>query len=505
MVDKKVQDSGKDEAIVPVNPGLHGSLKSVASAENSKQGVTVPLSSLWLGALIVIAVIVFFFLPGWVEEEPLQPVEAILDDVSDVAEPETPVFTPDELEAFRLEAEALLAQLITQQGQLDDQSVADWGGEDFEQYEALAKAGDDAYLSNAFYDAVPAYIQAIDAGEILLTRSINLIEAALSAAANALDAGNADLALEQFQLVLSIEPENAIAKVGLARAQNLPEVLSLVKAGEDNENAADYEAAAERYRQALVIDELWHPARTALEGVKAIIIDREFDALMSLGLRALAEEEYSDANNFFLEALAIRPDSPEAENSLIQAQQGQRLDEIALAEARAIAFESRELWDMAVQLYTEALETDDTLEFAQQGLLRARVRYDLDAKLVNLIENPNLLFNDQTLTDAQSLLTEAYSIQQPGPLLESQTSDLSRLVQIASTPIPVEIYSDELTEVTVYRVGRMGKFLFKQLELKPGTYTVIGSRVGYVDVRQELIVLPGSDLEPITVQCMEPI
>ena len=137
--------------------------------------------------------------------------------------------------------------------------------------------------------------------------------------------------------------------------------------------------------------------------------------------------------------------------------------------------------------------------------MRARVRYDLDAKLVNLIENPNLLFNDQTLTDAQSLLTEAYSIQQPGPLLESQTSDLSRLVQIASTPIPVEIYSDELTEVTVYRVGRMGKFLFKQLELKPGTYTVIGSRVGYVDVRQELIVLPGSDLEPITVQCMEPI
>ena len=160
---------------------------------------------------------------------------------------------------------------------------------------------------------------------------------------------------------------------------------------------------------------------------------------------------------------------------------------------------------MAVRLYTDMLVTDNTLEFAQQGLLRARDRADLNLKLVNVIENPNLLFSDLVLRDAEVLLVEASAIQQPGLQLAAQISDLSRLVQIASTPIPVEIYSDEQTEVTVYRVGSLGKFLVKTLSLRPGNYTVVGSRIGYVDVRHELQVLPESAVSPIRVECMESI
>jgi hypothetical protein len=129
----------------------------------------------------------------------------------------------------------------------------------------------------------------------------------------------------------------------------------------------------------------------------------------------------------------------------------------------------------------------------------------LDLKLVNLIENPNLLFSDQVLRDAEVLLVEASAIQQAGLRLTSQINDLGLLVQIASAPVPVEIYSDEETEVTVYRVGSLGKFLVKQLALRPGNYTVVGSRIGYVDVRHELQVLPERDVSPIRVECVESI
>ena len=504
MVDEQLPNPGHDETIVPVKPGLKG-LKPVVSKIGNEKAISSPILVITLSALALLVVAVFFILPRWVEkQEPLQPlVETVVPEFSDQSE--EPSFTPEELETLRQEAEVLLAQLLTQQGQLDGQSALEWGGEDFEQYEILAREGDDAYLSNSFYDAVPAYSKALEIGDILLRRSMNLIEATLSAGAEALDAGNAMVALEQFELVISIEGENSVARVGLIRAQQLPEVLALMQTGEELRRAIDYEAAAKSYREALALDDLWQPARTALEAVNSIISDRRFDTLMSRGLGALMEGDYSDAYDIFIQALAVRPDSPDALNSLIQAEQGRKLDEIALTEARALAFESRELWEMAVRLYTEMLETDSTLEFAQQGLLRARDRADLDLKLVNLIENPNLLFSDQVLRDAEVLLVEASSIQQVGLRLASQINDLGRLVQIVSTPVPVEIYSDEQTEVTVYRVGSLGKFLVKQLALRPGNYTVVGSRIGYVDVRHELQILPERDVSPIRVECMESI
>jgi hypothetical protein len=69
----------------------------------------------------------------------------------------------------------------------------------------------------------------------------------------------------------------------------------------------------------------------------------------------------------------------------------------------------------------------------------------------------------------------------------------------------VELVSDGETQVTVFRVGRLGSFERRELELRPGTYTVMGSRVGYRDVRIDFRVAPEIELEPIVVRCEEPI
>jgi hypothetical protein len=69
----------------------------------------------------------------------------------------------------------------------------------------------------------------------------------------------------------------------------------------------------------------------------------------------------------------------------------------------------------------------------------------------------------------------------------------------------VRLTSDELTTVTLYRVGTLGAFSSRDVELRPGTYTVIGSRDGYRDVRETFTVRPGGSLPPINVICLEPI
>jgi len=201
----------------------------------------------------------------------------------------------------------------------------------------------------------------------------------------------------------------------------------------------------------------------------------------------------------------LRPQAREAQDGLVEAEEGARLNKIALIEARGLAFERRELWDDAIAQYRDALKGDPNLVFAQAGLERSDVRAGLDAKLRNLIENPTLLFGDTVLADARRLVAEARAVPDAGPRLQDQIAKLDRLVALAATPIAVQLQSDERTEVTLYRVGALGVFTSKQVELRPGTYTAIGSRNGYRDVRQTFTVLPGRNLAPIKVICSEPI
>lgn len=69
----------------------------------------------------------------------------------------------------------------------------------------------------------------------------------------------------------------------------------------------------------------------------------------------------------------------------------------------------------------------------------------------------------------------------------------------------VTLRSDNLTSVTVYRIGALGNFTEHSLQLKPGHYVIVGTRVGYRDVRRELNVAPGNAPPALLIQCVEPI
>lgn len=505
LEDPNSQHPGHDEVIEPLKAGLEQPLAPAPLRAPSPRAPVLP-AAIALAGLLIAVIGVFFLLPRWVADREEAPAPEIV--APQPSEPEAPapvVLSPEELERLQAEAEAALAELLTQQAKLEQLSAESWGDEAWVDYEDSARAGDDAYLANLYQEALPAYRHALDVGEELLSRSVKIVSSALQAGATALEAGNAALAEQQFSLVLGIEPDNATAQSGLDRARRLPDVLALVERAQALERDGDLAEAAQTYREALAIDPSWSPARSALSSVEGQIQARRFESLMSQGFAALSSEDFDEAYEHFSAALALRPGSEEAADGRLQAEQGQRLDQIALMEARATAFERRELWAQAIEQYERALATDATLVFAQEGLERARRRADLDSKLSNLLANPNLLFDDRVLADAENLLADARTITEPGARLTEQTGELARLLKLASTPIQVELQSDELTEVTVYRVGPLGSFAQTTLELRPGTYTAVGSRDGFRDVRETFTVLPGRPLAPIRVACVEPI
>jgi hypothetical protein len=89
--------------------------------------------------------------------------------------------------------------------------------------------------------------------------------------------------------------------------------------------------------------------------------------------------------------------------------------------------------------------------------------------------------------------------------LQKQIATLTDWVARADVPVPVAIESDNVTQVTIYRVGDLGAFGQRSLDLVPGSYTLVGTRPGYRDVRRQINVAPGAPLEPIVIRCEDRI
>jgi hypothetical protein len=204
-------------------------------------------------------------------------------------------------------------------------------------------------------------------------------------------------------------------------------------------------------------------------------------------------------------AQRLRPGSTEPADGLLQVDQGIRLARINTLENRVAGLEQSERWEDAVTAYEEILELDANLAFAQDGLTTARNRVGLHKQLDDFIARPDALSSPSTMQRATNLVVSITRMGDIGPRLAGQRDELSRLLKRAATPLIVEIRSDNETEVSIYKVGRLGSFETRQIELRPGTYVAAGSRPGYRDVRLEFQVGPEVDMQPIVVRCEEPI
>ncbi len=92
-----------------------------------------------------------------------------------------------------------------------------------------------------------------------------------------------------------------------------------------------------------------------------------------------------------------------------------------------------------------------------------------------------------------------------GPRLGGKRDELARLLKRAATPLTVQLISDNVTSVSIYKVGKLGSFATHELSLRPGTYVAVGSRPGYRDVRLEFLVGPELEPKPVIIRCEEPI
>ncbi len=408
-------------------------------------------------------------------------------------------------ERVRYNAEMILGELLSNFETLERRSVQRWAGLRYRTARERYAAGDQAYLERDYKTAETLYLESLSIIEPLFDQVEPEFQKALAGAEAAFEAGDRTEALRLYELAVAITPNHPAARAGFERARNLESVLRLVDQGLEYEEDLELEAAETSFQQAVSIDPEWVPAQEGLARVQATRTKMEFDLRMSEGLDALAAGDYPSARAAFRIAQQLIPASQEPADGLMQVEQGMQLDDITVLEQEAAALERDEHWDAVVTTYDEILKIDGNLTFAMDGRARARDMSALHKRLDDYISDPDKLSLPSVMQKATLLVVDITRMPDIGPRLAAQRDELSRLLKRAATPIPVALVSDNVTEVSVYKVGSLGRFTNTELSLRPGTYVAVGIRPGFRDVRLEFRVAPEIDMQPVVVRCEEQI
>lgn len=491
------------------------------------------LGTLVLFALLAAAaVIVFGILPRWIRAPAtLGPSQNAQDTSDDPAVPPRTRLAPPEPrsasstgtapgpgaledpqpERDRAAAERALARLLSVRETVEGLSAELWGGALLARARAAADEGDEQLGRGRFDRATEAYSTASRAFEELLGRADETLQQSLDRGAAALAAGDGDAAATAFGLALAIDADNPVALAGVKRAGVAGQVSGLLSQAASRERSGDLTGAAESYRRALALDAASGPARDGLARTRRRLGEEAFAAVMAEGLEALDRGELGAARAAFERARGLQPNAPQIAEALARVEERARLDSIDEHLRAARSYETGEEWRSAAGEYSAVLDIDGRIKSAREGRERATARADLSDALDAHLARPERLSEETVLTAARRVLTEATDLAadddvgKSSPRLQQQIDELGSLIEAWATPVVVVLQSDALTEVTIYRIGRLGTFRRRELSLRPGTYTVVGSRLGYRDERLTLVVPPGSSLQPLSIQCREEI
>jgi tetratricopeptide (TPR) repeat protein len=540
---RPVLEDREIERVTAIKPSSIAQPGTPDAAAGPSEGLNARVVGTSLAVLVALLLGVVFLLPSAVEDTPGRatpvPTESIAADEDPVAVdvvPDDPAlggnrvtreYVPENqsLEGERVEfnendadytglddegkqrfnVESILGELLSDFATLERRGVQRWAPVPYKRAREFYETGDKAYLRKDWSTAELNYLDALTLLKPLFEQVEPEFEKALLGAKAAFEAGDRTEALRLFELAVAITPNHPEAREGLERARNLEAVLQLVDRGLAYEEELELDAAEASFQQAAELDPNWGPAKEGLERVRATRTKIQFDSRMSEGLDALAAGDYLAARAAFRMAQQLLPGSPEPADGLLQVDLGLRLDRIAVLEQEALSLEESEHWDAAITTYEEILAIDENLAFAIDGLANARRMTGLHQQLDDYIREPDRLSVPSVMDQATKLVISVTTMGDIGPRLAGQRDELSRLLKRAATPVSVELVSDNQTAVSIYKVGVLGRFTNRRLELRPGTYVAVGARPGYRDVRLEFRVAPEVDMRPVIVRCEEQI
>ena len=411
----------------------------------------------------------------------------------------------ENLSNLKAEATEALERFLAVKARAENERVNEWAHQEYRMMLRGETAGDQLFTAQKFREATENYQAATATLESILASKQSRLDSYLTAAAQFLEQEDSLSALRAYEAALVIDPDNKKAQAGALKAQNLDTVLALYQQAQEDEASGDLNAAAQRLEELLQLDETYLPAIEAYNHLLEILEQRAFEQSMRSFYDDLQRGTLGKARKTLDELKKTHPTHDEvtqAEELLVQKEEVAWVNDL---KTQADTHASKEEWSKALSVYEQVLKVQPGVLFALHGRERAVKRLDLDNNLKTFLENPERFGEMTQITSAQKLLAYARSFSKDIARLSDQIDELDKLIKRATTLVPVTIESDELTEVVIYHVGKLGVFSSKKLTLRPGRYTVVGSRNGYRDIRAMIEVDPEAETNQFYIACREPI
>ncbi len=384
-------------------------------------------------------------------------------------------------------------------------AAAKWAAQPFAAAREFGEQARRHFAAREFLQARDAYTAGLDELQKINDLVQPTLAEQLRQGEQALVAGQSSVAEAAFALALEIDAGNAAATKGRKRAQTLDPVNALVAQAINAERAGDLPLAVQRFEEALKLDPDTQAANEGLTRVRGRIATDEFAAAMSLGLRELEAGRLAEARSAFERAGRLRPGAREVNDALARVSETGRLRAIAAHRAQGERLEREDRWVDALAEYEAALKLDPKLEFATAGRERLAPRVELLRQIDTMLASQDRLMSAAVREQAQALVAEAEKLSASSATLRQKSQALATRLSQYEAPVRVALVSNSQTEVVVYKVGRIGAFDRREIELLPGTYTVVGTRSGFRDVRRELTVQPGQNSPTLDIRCEDPI
>ncbi|MCZ6803242.1 MAG: hypothetical protein O7D86_04725 [Proteobacteria bacterium] len=473
-------------------------------------------TALGLIVLVLGVVIVVFYLPAWIEQRDENSNENRADKI---VEATTPAFSPPgtvttsqvspwdkaQERKLRKEVQLILQEMLEAQKILEQNNINVWANEEYQQALVYAKNGDDHYNQRQYDQSSEQYKHALSVFKNLIEKIDILYNENIQQGQQALISGDSDVAIKSFEMALLLDDDSGLATHGLERARKLGTVFERFEQGNEALAENHLTEAKKIFQSALQLDPETQAAKQKIEHINRLLNDLQFRRQMSTGFTALEQQQYNVATNSFEQALRLQPGSTEAKSAVQQAAYGATNEHVSSLLQQAHGAESEEQWQTAISLYDKALTIDKNLAQAQRGMQQAKLKSQTYQRLQQILSQPERLSDNNVYSETESFYKKISQVKNTGARLSSQILQLRDLLRISAIPVNIRLESDNLTDVVVYKVGKMGIFKSKALDLRPGKYTAVGQREGYRDVRIDFLVSTENKNKVVRIAATEKI
>ena len=310
----------------------------------------------------------------------------------------------------------------------------------------------------------------------------------LQAAQDAYAAGNPADARMHVARALEYRPDDPAAQSLEARIAQLPELLAARRRAADARDAGKLQEERAALRRIVELDPGDAQAGDRARAVDREIGERAFARTIALGRQAIEDRALEPARQALAEAARLEPQHADTRQLQTRVTELERIltrdRHLVLAEQAA----AKDDWAAALRAFDSARTIEPTHDGAVNGSALATRLVDVQRTVDEFLSRRDRLGSAGVADAARDTLRGAAALTALSARLARSVEELEHAMETWQTPVPVRVVSDDLTEIGVRGVGRIGRTTERTIELRPGEYVFEGKRAGYRSKLVEVVV-----------------